>query len=190
MNDLVDAYQHDDLERYQSILDGNPDVLADPFIAENIDEVTRNIRTKTMIRLVAPYSCFRLSFVAEKLQISEEEAEDILCSVITDGKLHAKIYHPEGTVLVECEQERDEAARWTRIRDWMGALEGLWTRVLEDGEGFRAIDYTSISQYGSTCPEELVGGGGGGGGGRIFGRAPDASASVRRHGRPPKGGYK
>ncbi|KAI9784255.1 MAG: hypothetical protein M1816_000927 [Peltula sp. TS41687] len=185
MNDLVDAYQHDDLERYQSILDGNPDVLADSFIAENIDEVTRNIRTKTMMRLVAPYSSFRLCFVAEKLQISEEEAEDILCSLITDGKLHAKIYQPQGTVLVESEQERDEAARWARIREWMEALEGLWTRVLEDGEGFRAIDYTSISQYGPPGPEELLGGGGSGGG-KLFG----PSAGARKPGRPLRGGHK
>lgn len=191
MNDLVDAYQHDHLERYQSILDGNPDVLADPFIAENIDEVTRNIRTKTMMRLVAPYSSFRLSFVAEKLQISEEEAEDILSFLITDGKVHAKIYQPEGTVLVEDEQEHDQAARWTRIREWMEALEGLWTRVLEDGEGFRWNYYGSGSQYNPTVPEEVVGGGGGGSGGsRMLGRASDGSIGVRRQGRTPKVGYK
>ena len=39
MTDLVDAYQQNDIHRYELILHKNQDLLADPFIAENIDEV-------------------------------------------------------------------------------------------------------------------------------------------------------
>lgn len=46
MTDLVDAYQQDDIHRYESVLASNKDLLDDAFIAENIDEVTRNIAPK------------------------------------------------------------------------------------------------------------------------------------------------
>ncbi|EER38757.1 COP9 signalosome complex subunit 2 [Histoplasma capsulatum H143] len=40
MTDLVDAFQRDDIHAYEEILRNNPDVLSDPFIAENIDEIS------------------------------------------------------------------------------------------------------------------------------------------------------
>ena len=43
MTELVDAYQRDDISQYETVLKKNQDLLADPFIAENIDEVSRNM---------------------------------------------------------------------------------------------------------------------------------------------------
>ena len=40
MTDLVDAFQRDDIHGYETILQKNKDLLEDPFIAENIDEVS------------------------------------------------------------------------------------------------------------------------------------------------------
>ena len=140
MTDLVDAYQRDDIHRYQTILENSQDVLGDPFIAENIDEVTRNIRTQATLRLIKPYSSFTLAFVAKRLRISEDEAEDIVCFLIIDGKVRAKIYQPDGTVRVEGE---GDVQRLDSVGGWSSALESLWTKVLEDGEGFRAEDLPS-----------------------------------------------
>lgn len=205
MTDLVDAYQRDELDRYQAILDGHPDVLADSFIAENIDEVTRNIRTRAMLRLIRPYSRFRLAWVAQRLHVSEAEAEDILCHLITDGKVHAKIYQPEGTVLVENEAEREEAVRWSHVREWMRALEALSTQVLEEGEGFQPDDYGSGASLAEALsprhgaagrPEDVGRGGGGSGSGsglgsKLFGRLTDASGRSRaKIARLPKTGSK
>ena len=60
MTELVDAYQNDQMHQYEAVLTKNKDLLADPFIAENIDEVTRNMRTKAVVKLVAPYTRFKL----------------------------------------------------------------------------------------------------------------------------------
>jgi COP9 signalosome complex subunit 2 len=78
MTDLVDAYQRDDIHRYQAILQSNKDLLEDPFISENIDEVTRNMRTKAVQKLIKPYTRFTLAFVAKQLQISVAEVQDII----------------------------------------------------------------------------------------------------------------
>jgi COP9 signalosome complex subunit 2 len=137
MTDLVDAYQRDDIQQYESILKENQDVLADPFIAENIDEVSRNMRTKAVLKLIAPYSRFTLAFVAKQIRISISEVQDILGVLIVDRKLNAKINQESGTVVVESTSDLEHLRK---LRDWTLAMETLWTAILTEGEGFRAED--------------------------------------------------
>jgi len=137
MTNLVDAYQRDDIHQYEKILRENQDVLADPFIAENIDEVSRNMRTKAVLKLIAPYSRFSLAFIAKQIKISIAEVQDILGVLIVEKKLHAKINQENGTVTVNSAGDRDHLQR---IRDWNQALNSLWDTVLSDGEGFKTVD--------------------------------------------------
>ncbi len=131
MTELVDVYQRDDLQQYEAILQGHRDVFADPFIAENIDEVTRNIRGRAMLRLVKPYRRFRLQFAADRLGISVSEAREILCVLIIGGRYRAQIDEHLGTV--EVEGDRDQA-RWDSMGRWCGALDALAGRTLQEGD--------------------------------------------------------
>ncbi|KAH0172921.1 CSN2 COP9 signalosome complex, partial [Aureobasidium melanogenum] len=140
MTELVDAYQRDDIHRYESILQKNKDLLADPFIAENIDEVTRNMRTKAVVKLVAPYTRFRLSFIAKQLNISIPEVQDIVGFLIMDQKLHGKINQEAGTVDIE---NRADLDRMHAVADWTSAVRSLAAFVLNDGEGFKGDDGAS-----------------------------------------------
>jgi len=134
MTDLVDAYQRDDINKYEAILQNNQDVVADPFIAENIDEVTRNMRTKGVLKLVAPYTRFTLAFIAKQLKISTPEVQDIVGFLILDGKLKAKVNQMNGTV----EKERVmDVERTQAVDQWTSAIQSLWSTVLDSGEGFR-----------------------------------------------------
>jgi len=135
MTDLVDAYQRDDIHGYEKILQTNKDLLADPFIAENIDEVTRNMRTKAVLKLVAPYTRFTLSFISKQLKISLPEVQDILGFLIVDKKLHGKIDQQTGTVEVESNTDMD---RVNAVREWSSAIGSLWSTILNEGEGFRS----------------------------------------------------
>jgi COP9 signalosome complex subunit 2 len=137
MTNLVDAYQRDDIHQYEKILKENQDVLADPFIAENIDEVSRNMRTKAVLKLIAPYSRFTLAFIAKQIKISIGEVQDILGVLIVEKKLKAKINQESGTVGVESTSDLDHLQR---VRDWNRALDSLWNTVLNDGEGFKNED--------------------------------------------------
>ncbi|KAI4203423.1 MAG: hypothetical protein LQ346_001772 [Caloplaca aetnensis] len=134
MTDLVDAYQHDDIHRYENILQNNKDVLADPFIAENIDEVTRNMRTKGVLKLIAPYTRFNMAFIAKQLKISVAEVQDIVGFLIVDGKLKGRINQEEGTVEVDSDEE---LGRTQSIQQWTSAIDSLWRTILDEGEGFR-----------------------------------------------------
>ncbi|KAI9842980.1 MAG: hypothetical protein M1837_006717 [Sclerophora amabilis] len=148
MTDLVDAYQRDDIHRYESILQQNKDVLADPFIAENIDEVTRNMRTKAVLRIIAPYTRFTLSFIARQLKISIPEVQDILGYLIVDNKVRGKINQDNGTVEVESKSDID---RTESMREWSSAISSLYTSLFNEGEGFKIDESAQLlggSQHG------------------------------------------
>lgn len=141
MTELVDAYQRDDIHRYESILQKNKDLLTDSFIAENIDEVTRSMRTKAVVKLVAPYTRFRLSFIAKQLKISVQEVQDIVGFLIMDKKLRGKINQESGTVEIESSADMD---RLHAVADWTAALRSMASYVLTESEAFRSDDSAQV----------------------------------------------
>ena len=144
LTELVDAYQRDEIHRYGRILRQNTDLLADPFIAENIDEVTRNMRTKAVVKLVAPYTRFRLDFISKKLGISLQEGQEIVGYLIMDQKLRGKMNQVTGTVEIESRADLD---RTQAVADWITAFQSLGTSVLlhEGDPGGRSDE----SEFGS-----------------------------------------
>jgi len=135
MTDLVDAFQRDDIHSYEAILRENQDVLADPFIAENIDEVSRNMRTKAVLKLIYPYTRFSLAFISKQIKISVPEVQDILSFLILDRQLiDAKIDQESGTVVVKRGNDHD---RMQALDAWRSELDSLWQTVLSEGDGFK-----------------------------------------------------
>ncbi|OTA58568.1 PCI domain-containing protein [Hypoxylon sp. EC38] len=137
MTELVDAYQRDDMHTYVNVLQKNQDILADPFIAENIDEVTRNMRTKAIVKLIAPYTRMNLVWVARQLKISEVEVQDILGFLIVDGKIKGKIDQQTGVLEIESDGDSE---RVRAMESWADALAGLYATMFKDGEGYRLAD--------------------------------------------------
>ena len=137
MTDLVDAYQRDDIHQYESVLDNNKDLLSDPFIAENIDEVTRNMRTKAVLKLISPYTRFNLAFIGKALKIPVSEVQDILSFLIVDKKVNGKINQQDGTV--EIEDDRDKE-RIRAMKEWTEAIGSLYRNVFADSDGFKTQD--------------------------------------------------
>ncbi|KAI2611809.1 PCI-domain-containing protein [Hypoxylon sp. NC1633] len=131
MTELVDAYQRDDMHTYVTVLEKNQDILADPFIAENIDEVTRNMQTKAIVRLVAPYTCMQLSRVAQQLKISQTEVQDILGFLIIDGKIDGKINQQTGVleIISEADAQRNRA-----MMGWSTGIADLYQVILKESE--------------------------------------------------------
>ncbi|KAI1324937.1 putative COP9 signalosome subunit 2 [Xylariaceae sp. FL0255] len=152
MTDLVDAYQRDDMHHYVKVLQRNQDLLSDPFIAENIDEVTRNMRTKAVVKLIAPYTRMKLSWIAKQLKISGVEVQDILGFLIIDGKIQGKINQQAGILEIE---SGSDAERVKALTKWTEALVGLYTVVLHDSEGLRVQDNSLHDESMSMIPDAL-----------------------------------
>lgn len=148
MTDLVDAYQHNDIHRYESILQRNKEILSDPFIAENIDEVTRSLRTTAVLKLIAPYTRFSLDLVARKLKISIAEVQDIISFLIIDQKIDGKINQEKGIVEIDTTSDLE---RIQAMQAWTGALNTLCQSVLNEGEGFK--DEGAQSLGGTAMPD-------------------------------------
>lgn len=148
MTDLVDAYQRDDIRRYEEVLKNSPDLLEDYFIAENIDEVTRNMRMKAVLKLIAPYTRFKLSAIAKQLRIPEQEVQDILGFLIIDGKVKGRINQVEGSMEI---QDTADEERLHAVKKWSEAVEKLIKDVWTEGEGFKVM----------IASDESSGGGGG-----------------------------
>lgn len=155
MTDLVNAYQREDIHAYEKILQNNPDLLKDPFIAENIDEVTRNVRTKAVIKLVAPYTRFTLGFISKQLKISLSEVQEIVGFLIVDKKLRGKINQQNGTVEIESSTDMD---RVQAMREWSTSIGSLWAALLNDGDGFKSDE--GGSQFSPSGAGEQMGMGG------------------------------
>lgn len=136
MTELVDAYQRDDMHQYAKVLQSNQDILADPFIAENIDEVTRNMRTKAVVKLIAPYTRMKLAWIARQLKIPVAEVQDILGFLIVDGKIMGKIDQQLGILEIESDADAD---RVKAIESWATALSGMYNTIFTE-DGFKSTD--------------------------------------------------
>lgn len=137
MTDLVDAFQRDDIHAYEAVLRNKPDLLEDHFIAENIGEVSRNMRTKAVMKLIQPYTRFTLAFVSKKLKISVAEVQDILSFLILDGELaDAKINEEDGIVEItrRCDIDKE---RSNALLLWNNNLRMLYDSTFSQAEGFR-----------------------------------------------------
>ncbi|CAG7561184.1 unnamed protein product [Fusarium equiseti] len=143
MTELVDAYQRDDVHMYERVLQRNQDILDDSFIAENIDEVTRNMRTKGVVKLIAPYTRMKLSWIAKQLKISEPEVQDILGFLIIDGKINGRVNQQEG--LLEITSDAD-AERIAALQGLTSSISELFGAVFRDGDGFRNIEQSGADE--------------------------------------------
>lgn len=135
MTELVDCYQRDDVHGYQTVLQKNQDILDDPFIAENIDEVTRNMRTKGVVKLIAPYTRMKLEWIGKQLRISEAEVIDILGFLIVDGKIKGHINQQQGTLEILQDADGDRIHAMTQLAE---AVTGTFNALFKEGAGFRA----------------------------------------------------
>lgn len=137
MTELVDAYQRDDVHAYEKVIQGNQDILADPFIAENIDEVTRNMRTKGVLKLIAPYTRMKLEWIAKQLKVSQPEVQDILGFLIVDGKINGRVNQRDG--ILEITSDAD-AERIRAMQSLTTSISDLFSSVFQDGDGFRVSE--------------------------------------------------
>ncbi|KAI9220527.1 putative COP9 signalosome complex subunit 2 [Blastocladiella britannica] len=99
MTDLVAAYQHRDIKAFEKILKKNKSaIMEDPFIREYIDEVLRSIRMAVIVTLVQPYTRLTIQYLADHLNITADQVEPLLVTLILDERIDAKIDQASGTL--------------------------------------------------------------------------------------------
>ncbi|KAK9458280.1 PCI domain-containing protein [Dipodascopsis uninucleata] len=158
MNSLVDAYQRSDIHEFQRILDENggqegtnSGIMSDPFIRFYLDDVLRNIRANFIINMIAPYSRIDIAYLADTLEITTNEMEDLLVVLILGGQIRGKIDEITGILELEVapdtgveqaaigseKREREQEAmavsyqdsRSSALKSWGGSIEKLSASV-------------------------------------------------------------
>lgn len=97
---LVNAYQQRDIDSFTKCVDTQRNVIFDDFMVEFLPQLYINLRTQLLIKQIQPYTAVRLPFLAQMLDIKEDEVESMLVSLVLDKQIEAKIDQLNRRVIV------------------------------------------------------------------------------------------
>jgi COP9 signalosome complex subunit 2 len=128
MADLLNAYQHNEINRVEKILKDNKTVImGDPFIEQFIKNILREIRTKVLLELIRPYTRVAVPFIAKQLNITAAEVQELLVFLILDHKVNGNIDQVNQLLILRGELE---SAKYRYIEKWSTQLHSIHNVVL------------------------------------------------------------
>jgi len=128
MSDLLNAYQHNEINRFEKVLKDNKDViLGDPFIALFIKNILTEIRTKVLLELIRPYTRVTVPFISKQLNISPADVQELLVILILDNKVTGHIDQVNQLLIL---QKGHEGGKYRYLEKWSTQLHSLHNVVL------------------------------------------------------------
>jgi len=130
MTNLVQAYQRNEIRRFERLLKVNREaIMDDPFIREYIDDLLKSIRTQVIVKMLIPYTVVKIPFMSFELNITDNEVETLLVSLILDGKLKGHIDQTE-KLFVKAQTTASDK-HFQSVDKWISAVDKLSNRVME-----------------------------------------------------------
>lgn len=130
MTNLVAAYQRREVHEAEKILRENKrTILEDSFIKAYIDDVLRGLRTQYLIDTIKPYSRMQLGYLAQQLNISVDQVEDLLMSLILDEIIKARIDQVGQYVELDRSANSSGKPRYQALGKWNVELDRLGSSV-------------------------------------------------------------
>ncbi|KAA0148342.1 hypothetical protein FNF29_06729 [Cafeteria roenbergensis] len=97
MVSLRQAFERDDMAKFDEVLrHEDSHILDDETMIEYLEPLFRNFRSRVVLRRVKAYRTVRLEFLATELKLSVEEVEELLASLILDGRLQGTLDQVDG----------------------------------------------------------------------------------------------
>ncbi|KAF6209647.1 hypothetical protein GE061_015395, partial [Apolygus lucorum] len=128
MTNLIAAYQAGDLTEFENIFRKNRTFLMDdPFIREHIEVLITNCRVQVLLKTVQPYSRICIKTIADELNISKDEVENLLVNCILDGTIKGKIDQLNSMLILK--KNGDLEPRYSAIDNWVTELDSLSTVI-------------------------------------------------------------
>lgn len=126
MTNLRGAYTRKDVRQFEQILKENSSsIMDDPFIREHVEELVNRFRSQVLLALIAPYTRVEISFAARELNIEPNELEDLLVSLIIDGKIRGKIDQLNNRLILDDVHEEANSAKYRALQKWSDELSRL-----------------------------------------------------------------
>jgi COP9 signalosome complex subunit 2 len=124
MTDLIDAYEVNDIIRFERVLRENrKTILDDQFIKDYITPLLKTIRTQVLLEKCKPYTRIRVPFIAKELNISDDEAEQLIVGLILDNRLVGVI--DQVNHLLHLGDANKQQTRYKAIQKWSGQVAGI-----------------------------------------------------------------
>jgi len=128
MAELLAAYQRYEIDRFEKILNTNKKViLDDPFIAQFIANLLREIRTQVLLEIIKPYTKLTIPFISKKLNVQPAEVQELLVFLILDNRIVGQIDQVKQELHLE---KGGPVAKYRFISKWSDQLRTLHGTVL------------------------------------------------------------
>jgi len=89
---LIDAYQNREIRNFEKILQQNQkNIMEDEFMRNYMEDLLTNIRIHFLLSLIKPYTRIQIDFIAKQMNISTDEVEGLLISMILDRAISGSI---------------------------------------------------------------------------------------------------
>ena len=129
MTNLVSAYMKDEIKVFEKLLkQDSRTVMGDAFIRAYIEDLLKNIRTQVLLKVVQPYTRVSIAWIASELNIAPPEVEQLLVTLILDGRIDGQIDQIGQLLLLR--RTPAEAKKFQAIGKWAGTLGTLQQAVL------------------------------------------------------------
>jgi COP9 signalosome complex subunit 2 len=127
MMDLLNAYQADDVHEFERILRvKRKAILDDEFMRDCIEDLLLNIRTQVLLKMVKPFSRVRLGYIAQELNISEEDVEQLTAFLVLDGRIKGSIDQVDRVLELKVDVSAD---RESAISKWLDHIETVQSNM-------------------------------------------------------------
>lgn len=123
MTNLVQAYQACDIAMFESNV-SHEDIAGDAFVAPYINDLRRNISSKVILMSVGPYRRIKIDQISTCLHpcTSTVDVNELLISLIVDGKMHGRIDQIEG--VLEIDRNSSSNDTFAALKTWAENLQG------------------------------------------------------------------
>mmetsp|Transcript_80248 Transcript_80248/g.240369 ORF Transcript_80248/g.240369 Transcript_80248/m.240369 type:complete len:145 (-) Transcript_80248:454-888(-) len=102
-------------------------VMGDAFIRNYIEDLLKNIRTQVLLKVITPYTRIRIPFIAQELNISAGEVEQLLVALILDGQVDGHIDQLDQLLLLNVKS--GDAKKYHAVEKWGKQLAQLQQTV-------------------------------------------------------------
>lgn len=123
MTNLHAAYRGKDVRRFEQILKENSDtIMHDTFIREHVEELVNRFRSQVLLELIAPYTRIEIGFAAQELNIEMSQLEQLLVSLIIDGKIQGHIDQLNNRLILFDASRQSGASKYKAMQNWSEEL--------------------------------------------------------------------
>ncbi|KAL1503036.1 hypothetical protein AB1Y20_011105 [Prymnesium parvum] len=128
MTNLVSAYMRNEIREFEKLLkQDSRTIMGDAFIRNYIEDLLKNIRTQVLLKVITPYTRIRIPFIAEELNITPAEVEQLLVALILDGQVDGHIDQIDQLLLLN--EKSGGAKKYLAVDKWGKQLGQLQATV-------------------------------------------------------------